>query len=338
MPRGKSKKVDAASLPEDVTELKVATTPANAEVENFEIRNATKTLNTLTAEGYQGQQKKVFEKNPWIEIYAARQNNLIMQDIPTALEKHTVTVKKGDEIKAVDLPCLVFMLGGAVKGLMPLSEAAIMEDKEVNTRVAIARMRSLMGRLVAFKVKAIDRDNNLCILSRSDALAHMAAITWKDIKEGEIRTVVVRTVTPNMVLVNLGGIETPIPAPELSWGWVHDARELFKVGDAFDVLVTKVDKENKQVKLSLKALLPDAWKDVPYKFMVNGEYRGTITGIEEYGLFINLDEGVDAVIKHPESENVRKQIQIGNEALIRIREIIPDKRRIKADLIKIIYK
>lgn len=322
---------------EELKDIKIVTEPAHKEVENGEVRHATKILNLLTAEGYQGQQKKTFDKEPWMEIYAARQNNLVIQDIPTAIEKHTIRVKKDGEYKDMEMSCLVVMLGGMVKGLIPLPEAGIMEDKEVNARQAMGRMRGLVGQLIAFKVKAIDRENNLCILSRKDALAHMAAITWKEIREGDIRTVVVRSVMPDMIIVNLGGIETPIPAPELSWGWVKDARDMFAVGDTFDVLVKMVDTENKRLMLSLKALLPDAWMNVPDKYIVRGEYTGTITGIEEYGMFVNLESGVDAVIKLPKSERVRSQMKVGNRALIRIREIIPEKRRIKADLIKIIY-
>lgn len=293
-----------------------------------------KIINLLTAEGYQGQDKKTFEYDPWMDIYASIQNNVILQDYVSAIEEHTTMTRDGEKA----ILCLVIMLGGTVKALIPAHETGLKEesDQEMTERQLKTRMRNLVGQQVAFKVKGIDRESNLCVCSRKEALQHMSGVTWKDIKVGDIKVAVVRHVQPYYAIVNVGGIETKLPASEMSWGWVNDARKLFAVGDSFDVKVIEIDEENKKIKVSLKELLTDNWQYVPEKYIVNGEYCGFITGIEEWGFFVNLEPGVDAKVNLPKSERVRNEMKIGRGVLIRIYAINPEKRHISARMVKLL--
>ena len=163
----------------------------------------------------------------------------------------------------------------------------------------------------------------------------MTAKTWKTIQEGDKKTVVVRETKPYGVKVNVGGIEATISASELSHGWINDVRDVFKVGDRFDVVVKKADKEEKKLVLSLKALLEDPWERVGERYSVDGEYLGKITTIAEFGVFINLETGIDMLVAMPQSETTRGLLEKGAEALARITSVDLNKRKIYGRLVRV---
>lgn len=356
-------------------------------------------------EGYVEQERNNMKNDPWVNIYAAYQNNMIGQEHVVAIE----VLKAGNE----SIPCMVLKFGGDIKGLIPAPESGIPgteiipakaadetavkepekiqdeqaekppapkkrgrkalkpeetseEDKEAKTpdkdnpvnvqstpdepsadveRISpltigqvIMKMRAMVGQLVAFKVKKIDRENNLCILSRKDALEHMQSITWKEIREGDVREAVVRQVTQYLVYLNVGGIETKMPVREAGHGHILDAREVFKEGEIIEVQVLKVDPEKRKIAVSSKALKTgtDIWKTIVSRYSVNGEYLGTLTGIIDKGMFINLERDVDVFVAHPRNSQLRLKLKIGQKAIVRITGMNPDKQRLFGRLSRII--
>lgn len=268
---------------------------------------------SILAEGFgKDVEKKEFTSNYWPEIYAARQNSTIMQEMATAVETHW--------LDGEDIPCLVVMLGN-IKGLIPLQESGC-EKKD--------QLRKLVGQIVAFKVITFDRDEELVLLSRSRALEHMARVTWERLEKGQVRTAVARAVYPKTAELDIGGILVTLPVEEFSWGWTDDMRDHLQEGDAFDVKITKVDKENKQVSVSLKELLPCPWPDAATRYQEGNEYLGTVSGIEEFGIFVNLEPGVDALAPQMKFGAPQK----GDRVLVRIYKIRPAEHKINARIIK----
>lgn len=277
-------------------------------------------------EGYVGQEKITINDDSeyWQEIYGAYQNKKILQKQVVAIEEH--------ESKDGTTPCFVIRWGESIKGLIPAQATGI----EGKTALIIKnKMRKVVGKRVVFAVIGIDRENNLCMLSREAALDSMSAKTWKNLKEGTTKVAVVRETKPYGVKVNIGGIETTIPAAELSHGWINDVRDVFSVGDTFDVLVTKADPEEKKLEVSLKSLLKDPWETVGNKYSVDGEYLGKITTVAEFGVFLNLEEGIDILVAMPQSEQTRSMLVKGADALVRITSIDQDKKRIYGRLVRV---
>ncbi|KXG76728.1 S1 RNA-binding domain-containing protein [Thermotalea metallivorans] len=284
----------------------------------------TNIMNLIHGEGYTGQAKKIFGQDSWQDIYAAYQNKQIAQEIVIGMEKHSL----GQEI----LNCLVVGFSGGIKGLIPEQESGFEGKKQDVAR----KMRKLIGQTVIFKVKVIDRENNLVILSRKEAINHLASITWKDIKAGDIRTAIVRAINPYSAIINVGGIETILPIGEISHGYVKDIRDHLKVGDVFDVKILEADKEKNKLKVSLKALLEDSWNEVTEKYVIGSEYLATITGVAEYGIFTQLESNIYALLPLPKSEKVRKELKEGNKVILRIREIDTEKKHIRGKLIAVV--
>jgi len=230
----------------------------------------------ITAEGFRGDTpKKEFVTDPWIDIYAARQNDTILQEKAVAVEEHQIEGKK--------FPCLIVRLGN-VKGLIPIQESGTETHRE---------LRQLVGQYVAFKVVTFDRESELVLLSRKKAREHMARVTWEKLEEGNIVTCSVRFLRGKYADVDIGGVSARLYAEDVSWGWTHDMRDVMQVGDAFDAKVIEIDKENEKVKVSIKETLPCPWPDAATRYEKGNQYLGKVSGIAQFGVFVNLEPGVD---------------------------------------------
>ena len=87
----------------------------------------------------------------------------------------------------------------------------------------------------------------------------MAAITLKKIDVDDEIIAVVRNVSPSLVRADIGGIEVKIPLEEIRYGWIDDLTEEVKQGDHLKVKVLVIDKEEKKVTVSAKAIQENPW-------------------------------------------------------------------------------
>ncbi|MFT9486633.1 MAG: S1 RNA-binding domain-containing protein [Tepidibacillus sp.] len=279
----------------------------------------TQIFNFQAPEGFNGE-KKEFIRDPWQDLYAARQNRTILQGVPIAIEEH--------QLNGENILCATVMMDG-VKCIMPYQESALKDTgKKKENRT---RLRKLIARRIAFIVIGLDRESNLAIISRKAAKDRMAHAFWKTGKEGKIVTVVAQEVFNNAVIVDVGGVEVEIPAKELSYGWVHDVRDLIQVGEAFDAKITYFDEKSEKVNLSVKALLPNPFTECLNRYLIGNEYLGKVSGIAEFGIFVNLEPGVDAVIPH----FPKRKVKFGDQVLVKITKIFPEEQKITAKGIRV---
>lgn len=270
-------------------------------------------IKIIKAEGYTGE-KKTFVKDPWPDIFASRQNrNTILQGVVSKIEEHTYAEKI--------VPCAIVMMEH-VKGLIPLQESHCLNKDQ---------LRKLMGQLIVFRVIGIQEESNLFMASRSQAIEQMAKMTWEKLHLKDTRTAVVREVNLRGATVDIGGVLAELPATELSWGWVNDVRDYITPGDNFDVKVILLDKENKQVKVSVRELLPSPWPDCVKRYTVGDEVIGTVTGIPRFGIFVNFEPGVDALVKQ-RRESIRPALH--EKVVVVITEIDTKAKRMEGRIKK----
>ena len=93
------------------------------------------------------------------------------------------------------------------------------------------------------------------------------------------------------------GIDGLIHVSDLSWTKkIHHPNELFKVGDVVQAKVLLVDKENEKFTLGIKQLAEDPWLDVPNRYPVGSNVNGVITNITDFGLFVEVEEGIEGLV------------------------------------------
>ncbi|WP_223264044.1 S1 RNA-binding domain-containing protein [Paenibacillus sp. IHB B 3084] len=260
-------------------------------------------LKRVLIEGYQEEklERSSYDEG-WAQIYSAKQNNLILQ-----------ADMVGVEVK-LDKLCGVVQVG-EVRGYIPQEFSGVTDAHA---------FRRLLGEPVAFKIVTYDRDGDTFIASRQAALEHMEGMTWKWLEQGAVITAVVRSVQAKSLTVDIGGIEVELPVQEFAYGWTEDLRDVVQISDHFKVKVLGLDKEQKKITISKKVLDKSPWPDCSKRYSTKGEYIGIVSGVVEYGVFVNLERGVDALVRHMPFDKVKR----GDRVFLRIVQMDMKKEQI----------
>jgi small subunit ribosomal protein S1 len=130
------------------------------------------------------------------------------------------------------------------------------------------------------------------------------------------------------------GIDGLVHISDLSWTKrVKHPSELYKKGDVVQAIVLDIEKENERFSLGIKQLLDDPWKSVADRYMVGGEITGTVTNVTDFGIFVELEEGIEGLVHVSEisKEKIKTPVgryNIGDAITARVMTINSDERRI----------
>ncbi|MBQ7360402.1 MAG: 30S ribosomal protein S1 [Lachnospiraceae bacterium] len=130
------------------------------------------------------------------------------------------------------------------------------------------------------------------------------------IKEGDVVEGTVKNVTDFGAFIDLGGADGLLHISEMSWGRVEHPKKVFKVGDTVSVLIKEIN--GSKIALSLKFDDANPWKDAATKYAVGTEVTGTVARMTDFGAFIELESGVDALlhVSQISTEHVEKPADV----------------------------
>ena len=117
---------------------------------------------------------------------------------------------------------------------------------------------------------------------------------FESIKEGDMVEGTVKNVTDFGAFIDLGGADGLLHISEMSWGRVENPKKVFKVGDKVKVLVKEIS--GTKIALSLKFEDANPWKDAAKKYAVGSEVTGKVARMTDFGAFIELESGIDALL------------------------------------------
>ncbi|MEA3503819.1 MAG: 30S ribosomal protein S1, partial [Bacteroidota bacterium] len=93
------------------------------------------------------------------------------------------------------------------------------------------------------------------------------------------------------------GIEGLIHVSEMSWSQhLRTAHDFLKVGDEVEAVVLTLDREERKMSLGMKQLIPDPWADIETKYPKSSKHKATVRNFTNFGIFVELEEGVDGLI------------------------------------------
>ena len=124
--------------------------------------------------------------------------------------------------------------------------------------------------------------------------AEMQRELFARIHEGDIVEGVVKNVTDFGAFVDLGGADGLLHISEMSWGRVEHPKKVFKVGEHLTVLIKEFN--GSKIALSLKFDDANPWKDAADKFAVGSVLTGRVARMTDFGAFVELEPGVDALL------------------------------------------
>jgi small subunit ribosomal protein S1 len=121
---------------------------------------------------------------------------------------------------------------------------------------------------------------------------------------------------------------------DISWTKrIKHPSEIYKKGDVIQAKVLDIDKENERFSLGIKQLEEDPWKTVSVRYPVGSEIKGTITNITDFGIFVELEEGIEGLVHVSEisKEKIKTPVgmyAVGDTLTARVMHINSEERRI----------
>ncbi|MBV1717143.1 MAG: 30S ribosomal protein S1 [Desulfarculus sp.] len=108
------------------------------------------------------------------------------------------------------------------------------------------------------------------------------------------------------------GIDGLVHISDISWTKrIKHPGELFKKGDEVRAIVLNIDRENERFSLGIKQLEGDPWEEIPNKYRVNTRVNGVITNVTDFGLFVELEEGVEGLVHVSEISEDKIKTPVG---------------------------
>ena len=130
------------------------------------------------------------------------------------------------------------------------------------------------------------------------------------------------------------GIDGLVHISDISWiKRIKHPSELYKKGDVVQAIVLDIEKENERFSLGIKQLQDDPWKSVAERYKVGKEITGTVTNLTDFGIFVELEEGIEGLVHVSEisKEKIKTPVgkyEIGEVINARVMNINSDERRI----------
>ena len=176
---------------------------------------------------------------------------------------------------------------------------AFLPGSQIDSR-PIRGLDSYVGQDIEAKIIKFSRRRSNIVLSRkvlTDEIVNKEkAETLSKIDIGYIVDGTIKNLTEYGAFVDIGGIDGLLHVTDMSWGRIHHPADQFKVGDHLQVKVLKLDKDREKVSLGYKQLLPDPWSTVVEVYPVNTKLNGTVSSVTDYGVFVELESGVEGLV------------------------------------------
>ena len=255
--------------------------------------------------------QKVLRRRTWERIDAAYK------------AKETVTGKVVDRIKGglvVDIGVRAF-LPGSQYDLRPTQNLDNLLNTEVQVR--ITKLNRRRGNVVVSRRALLEEE-----------LHAKRASLMETLSEGQVVHGHVKNVTEYGAFVDLGGIDGLLHLTDLSWGRVKHPSDIVKPDQELDVIILKFDKDKQRVSLGLKQLMPDPWVAAAEKYPAGGKVQGKVVGVVDYGVFVELEQGIEGLVHVSEMSwnkkvsHPSKLVKVGDDVDVVVLDIKPSDRRV----------
>jgi small subunit ribosomal protein S1 len=218
---------------------------------------------------------------------------------------------------------------GVVKGglTVDVGARAFLPASRSGTRDA-AEMEKLVGQEIRVRITKLDVEDEDVVVDRRSVVEEderaSKATRLAEIKEGDVVSGTVRSLTAYGAFVDIGGTDGLLHISDIAWNRIAKPDEVISVGESLGLKILKIDADTGKISLGLKQLQPHPWDAVPGKYKVGDRVTGTVTRDADFGSFVELEAGVEGLIHISEmawGKKVRKpsdMVKVGDtvEAVI----------------------
>lgn len=259
------------------------------------------------------------EKIIWQNINSSKERGKILSGKIVAIEI--------EKMKEDYITCAIVDFKG-IKVLIPATE--ITSDSNNDKKL----LRNMMGAEIKFIIIEADKISSKAVGSRIKAMERLKEINIKKVEVGDKIYAKVIGVWKKFIRIECLGIDFIMKAQDLQYGYIEDVSKRYKVNETIKVVIKEISEESKTVKISVKDLLEDPFKNIRKDFMEKGEYLGEVTGYTDNGIFVNIAQGIDTICILPTWLN--RPPFPKEKVIVKIYKIISEKRKVYSSLVKII--
>ena len=237
---------------------------------------------------------KVVKINPEFKNVVVSHKALIEADIEVQKKEIVAQLEKGQvlegEVKNITSYGVFVDLGG-VDGLIHIT---YLSWSRINHPSEILED----GQKINVVILDFDEDKSRIQLGIKQLEAHPWDALDADIKVGDkVKGKVVVLADYGAFVEVAPGVEGLIHVSEMSWSThLRSAQDFVKVGDEVEAVVLTLDREERKMSLGIKQLTPDPWTDITTKYPVGSTHKGKVRNFTNFGVFVELEEGVDGLI------------------------------------------
>lgn len=199
-----------------------------------------------------------------------------------------------------------------------------------------------IGKTMEFKVIKFNKKRGNIVLSRRAILQEergkLRNEILSQIQEGMIVKGIVKNITDYGAFIDLGGIDGLLHITDMSWGRVKHPSNILTIGDEIEVKILKFDAEKERVSLGLKQVQPNPWEQANEKYVPGTKVAGEIVSVKDYGVFIELDDGIEGLIHVSEMswtgkiKNPAKHYTVGEKVEAQVLDVDVENKRISLGL------
>ncbi len=160
----------------------------------------------------------------------------------------------------------------------------------------------------------------------------------KNYQEGDVVEGEITSLTDFGAFVKIGSVEGLLHNQDVAWEKGAKAKDLFKVGDKVEVKIAKINEQDEKISLNRKVLLESPLEKFAKAHKVNEIVKGKVRDIKDFGIFVTLDEGVDALIRDEDLAPLNKEELQKDQEIEAVISMIDTKRdRLRLSVKKLDY-
>jgi small subunit ribosomal protein S1 len=186
---------------------------------------------------------------------------------------------------------------------------AFMPASRSGTRDA-ADLEKLVGQEITCRIVKLDVAEEDVVVDRRVILEEHARQLeqerYAEVKEGDIVSGLVRSLTSYGAFVDLGGVDGLLHVSDIAWSRVNNPEEVLTVGQRLQVKVLKIDADSRRISLGLKQLQPEPWASAADRYQLGQRVNGSVKRLTDFGAFIEVEPGIEGLIHVSEMSWVNK--------------------------------
>ena len=185
----------------------------------------------------------------------------------------------------------VFMDLGGVDGLIHITDLSWSRINHPNEIVELDQKLKVV-------ILDFDEDKSRIQLGLKQLSKHPWEALGDDIKIGDVIKGKIVVIADYGAFIEISeGVEGLIHVSEMSWSThLRSAQDFVNVGDKIEAKILTFDLEDRKMSLGVKQLTPDPWTDITKKYPVDSKHKGIVRNFTNFGVFVELEEGVDGLI------------------------------------------